>query len=80
MPPATTTAMQMAAGSRGGQAKVHPEGSSEARYVEEDDSSLETKAAIRETVTAGLGDEDRPVFVTDTCVIDPRCPPSTLIT
>ena len=72
MPPATTVVAASAVTGRT-DPKVYPEGGgSEHKYVEEDKESLETKQVIRKEAVAYLGDEDRPMFVTDTYVIDPR--------
>lgn len=58
-------------------AKVHPGdvgtdiGGSQ-KYVEEDETSIAAKQSLRATASASLGDEDRPIFVTDSTVMDPR--------
>ena len=81
MPPATTVVAASVSSGRS-DPKVHPEVSGpEHKYVEEDKESLETKNVIRKEAAAYLGDEDRPVFVTDTSVIDPRhhCDSSPLV-
>lgn len=57
-------------------AKVHPgnDGPSSPgqKYIEEDEASLAANKAIRTASSNSLGDEDRPLFVTDTNVLDPR--------
>ena len=74
MPPAAQTALTNIA-------KVHPQPGAPdqstgraGRYVEEeDDSALMAKKTIKATAAGALGDEDKPLFVPETTVIDPRC-------
>jgi len=60
-------------------ARVHPSsaagshGTVPAKYIEEEDASaLVAKHTIRTHASSSLGDEDKPVFVHDTSVVDPR--------
>ena len=67
---------------RANMAQVHPtpdvsgggsHGSVPGRYVEEEDeNALVAKHAIRTTASSNLGDEDKPLYVHDTSVLDPR--------